>query len=332
MVGICTRIGVLAILGLTSPTLAAAQPGIGNDLKSVVLDEQPWPKKTEPLRFEPLSNTFGGKVQVTGGFPIDESDFPATARSTAPGGSCTATLVGPRVLLTAAHCVDRGLDQAAADAEGLPMENSGKVRFDAEFDLVCKMHPSYSLAPAPSTTRPRTSEDWALCELSGKPARVAETIATSTLSVGQRPYFILGFGCAGVTKVNGKLVPTDGGGKLLAGSDTLLEIGVGTQPGSSGHFAVTRADIREPSLCPGDSGGGAFDGPNLSDPKAKRRVTMVNSALGSTGEGATLVLYSYFASLASAEFKDFAKSWAGDRAERRICGLHLKAGEFPCRP
>lgn len=325
-------IAIAASTWQTSGTDAAQVSLVESELGSVVIDEAPWPKDTPgSLLFEPLSETLKGQIQIIGGFPIAESDFPATVRSPAVGGSCTASLIGPRVLLTAAHCVDKGFDQKQAQAAGAKMELGGKVRFNAEFDLNCTMHPAYAAAKAPSTTRPRTSEDWALCELSGTPAVTPETISTSGLTTEKTPYFILGFGCTGVQKVAGRLVPTDGGGSLLGGNDTLLAQGVGTSPGTQGHFGVSRSDVQEPSLCPGDSGGGVFEGPKLGELTGKRRVVMVNSALGSTGDGPSLKLYSYFASLSAPEFISFATGWVGTRPERRICGLQIKASMPPCR-
>src|SRR5262245_54831417 len=47
----------------------------------------------------------GTGPKVIGGRPAKSSDWPASFYSSAEGARCTATLVGPRAMLLAAHCV-----------------------------------------------------------------------------------------------------------------------------------------------------------------------------------------------------------------------------------
>lgn len=264
-------------------------------------------------RFESFAALFEpGEVQIVNGRPVDPAAFPATIRDRRSG--CTATLVGPRVVLTAAHCVD---DRRTPPAQ---VVNAG-VSFQANttpIPMACTMHPAYARAAyVPGGLR--SSKDWALCELAQRPANVrAEVVSLAPLATGSS-IFMLGYGCTRVARdENGALVgvtDSNGTGALLAGSDAIDYV---RQPATEagGVHVITTAQSGQPSLCPGDSGGGSMTGVTLealgnatAAAAARRRVVAVNSGVGAS-PGAIAPLYSYFSPLGVTDFRDFLIQWS----------------------
>lgn len=58
--------------------------------------------------FETPPEPDAGTGTVTNGVPTGPSKWPATLVSSSALGACTATIIGPRTVLTAAHCVNDG--------------------------------------------------------------------------------------------------------------------------------------------------------------------------------------------------------------------------------
>lgn len=168
-------------------------------------------------------------------------DYPASFYSASRSGRCTSTLVGPRVLLTAAHCVGNGATATVHHAG-----RSARSR--------CTHAPDYSSNP---------TADWALClfdtDLTGI---VYETISINPglVTVGTELQ-LTGFGCTDF----------DGTG----GNDGVYRIGeapVTGLPNGNDYDIVTEGDV---ALCFGDSGGPAF---RYLDAQRQRRVQVsVNS-------------------------------------------------------
>jgi hypothetical protein len=49
-------------------------------------------------------SSYGFDARLIDGVEVDKNDYPAIIRIRSGGSSCTATVIGPRVILTAAHC------------------------------------------------------------------------------------------------------------------------------------------------------------------------------------------------------------------------------------
>lgn len=176
---------------------------------------------------------------LIGGEPADRTEFPATVYSSSSGGSCTATVVGPRALIIAAHCVGNG--------KSVRFKIGGKTYTGAN----CIHSGLY---------RNNKTADWALCKINTTVTGIPyEVINTSDKLVKKGDRVLLsGFGCT-----------REGGG---GGNDGTLRVGWSTVirlPSRNNNDIITRGSS---ALCFGDSGGPAFTYKN-----GKRYQISVNS-------------------------------------------------------
>lgn len=155
------------------------------------------------------------------GIPANPADFPASVWT----HSCTATVVGPRVVFIAAHCA-----------------SSGKISFSVgpnQYTASCLVSKEYAAGNA--------TADYSLCQTN----RIVEGIAYESLNldanrlkVGERVQ-LTGYGC----------VRAGGSG----GNDGVYRVGEATvrslPSGGSNNDIVTDSGA---ALCYGDSGGPAF--------------------------------------------------------------------------
>lgn len=220
------------------------------------------------------------------------ADFRASFYSASREGRCTSTLVGPRVLLTAAHCVGNGA--------------TATVRYrDVDRRSVCTHAPGY---PANETA------DWALCIFAAPLNGIRyETVNLDPGLVGVGTELLLtGFGCTA----------RDGTG----GNDGLYRIGevpVTALPHDDDHDIETRGSV---VLCYGDSGGPGFA---YLDPQRTRRVQVSVNSRTSVDTATRLILdTSYLSSLSTPAAKEFLREWSAAHGAR-ICGVH--AGTANCR-
>jgi hypothetical protein len=124
-----------------------------------------------------------GDIQLANGKPVNVADWPTLVVAQIPVGigkdgkqklaTCTATLVGPTVVLMAAHCVDNAIGAKPRVAS---------LRIDGrKLALNCEIHPDY-LMHDPQFISPRGSEDYALCLLDDKGVLPA-TLASMSFDV-----------------------------------------------------------------------------------------------------------------------------------------------------
>jgi hypothetical protein len=179
------------------------------------------------------------KTQVLGANPAEHDKWAATLIFRSPTGApCTATAVGPRVILSAAHCIPNGTEAYVWVAR-------------KDVAIACETHPSY----------PAEAADFTLCLVDGAlsyPPGGFETInadrASPTL---MEEVTLLGYGCyANDQRVFGRLYQGMAKVNVLASGTGLIE--------TKGGAAV----------CFGDSGGGAYR--FLDNAKTVRRLFGVN--------------------------------------------------------
>lgn len=194
------------------------------------------------FEFVPPEAPQGGTGQVINGAQVtDPSRWPATFIFRSDTGSCTATAVGERVVLTAAHCIGH--------------EEAGSVLADgALINLQCFHHPGY---PANSTT------DFALCLTETAMTNIPFEVVSSAIAyprIGHEAVLV-GFGC---TESGGH---DRAFGTLFEGKTTVIR-----RPNGPDIDTVTRGGA---AVCFGDSGGASYF--NLTPSGNRRALFAVNS-------------------------------------------------------
>lgn len=296
-------------------TVPVAPPQNGAVFKSAVDLNQ----KRSEVNFE----LRGGRVADTDKWPASLYLTYRTSRISRKHSACTAALVGPQVVLTAAHCVPR----------------NRVLRFtrgDQEFISVCDRHTQYNARP-----KRDLSADFALCKIrSGKRVHLGLVAKFERIADANPIYFVLepdaseeeeaqkrilltGYGCtkdaADEDEVDGKYRI---GETNLSGSSRseTQEHGSDYYGTNERHNLFTRSGAEYANLCPGDSGGPAF-----SELGGVREIIGVNSRVFLISEDPDV----YGSSLVSGiglnrekghDFRAWAQTWA-ERKEVIICGI-----------
>jgi hypothetical protein len=295
--------------------------------------------QSDQLIFAPVTKTVSpGHASVVNGVPVKPGDWPtllvAQISQKQPDGQtlgwlCTSTLVGPRTLLTAAHCVDGGKDKPLKTVQ-LKLGNGLVATTE------CVMHPAYAAAPFPPFSTPRNSADFALCYLQTDLQQVSdfqtlkyEVVDRQTSAVIGNPVLVTGYGCTSIS--------LDPQGKPVFGPlDNTLRVGDASLSHLTGSGGDDERDYvqahsvgpTQAALCPGDSGGPLITGATLKNQVGPRRVVGVNSSIAIAS---AQDLTSRFASLQTADFRAFSDAFLASHPGAFICGINRPAGSFPCR-
>jgi TPR repeat protein len=152
--------------GLVVPKLALTEPQRGQ-AREIIDHWKPKPESTQANIANPRAEDLLGLDRHLGEV-ADPSIWPASAIGVvavahfSTGGSCTGTLVAPRIVLTAAHCLSNGADLISPGSvhflagmdKGTPASSSAAERFVVAKDFIPTPRDKWTIDRAPA--------DWAL--------------------------------------------------------------------------------------------------------------------------------------------------------------------------
>ena len=243
-----------------------------------------------------------GRPKVINGQPAQPSDFAASFYQSSGAGRCTATLIGPRVLLTAAHCV----------------RNGGSVKIKISATTIkgrCAHHEQWQDGDGDR------SADYSLCILDNEIAGVTPErldLNGAGIEVGAN-VLLAGYGC---THEN-----------MSGGNDGVFRVGLAKIAALPGYNAgqpndmLTELSLEEKApaiVCPGDSGGSVYHLKSDMSVDGSRAIVAINSRVGL--ESDTKVNgFSYLVATFTDPFKMFVKKWS-KKNKVQICGLNKPMG------
>lgn len=296
-------IGVPLLTLLALQSLAAPDTSVSS--KEVA---QPFRIDTAPLPDDAEAN---GLPKIIDGETADQRDYPTIFLAKSNAGFCTWFLVGPKVLLSAAHCLGGARGEKIVAKIRIRPPGS-PTTFETEDCSTADEYPA------------DRSQDWAACRFeSAVPVPVGRNVTgyevISKQAVARRTAVrIGGYGCV-TTDARGTVskVYVFGDATVSDAPPRALLPGATTDTPNAIELAAA------PSfLCDGDSGGPAFFYPNESD-HITRRVIGVN--MHTVIESRT----SFLASLSTPSAVSFLTAWS-DKRGLQICGLHSSTPN--CRP
>lgn len=272
-----------------------------------------------------------GKFTLSNGVEVTRSDWPALVFAKFGEASCSGALIGPNVLLTAAHCVE--------DKHG-KLREAKLTRFEAPYSMACERHPAYVKRRLPAkASEPRGAEDYALCSIDFR-GKVPEAIASMRVEVLDvvsnlkrgGAVLLTGYGCINTRIVNGKVVSTASANILRIGDANIARAPTHNWSDAA-YVLIDSRGKPTPALCPGDSGGPMFVGASESKQTGMRRIVGVNSAIAAGATGRADHIVSKISALGTEEFRKWIMDWQqrNKSLELIICGVSHEAGTFPCR-
>lgn len=308
------------------------------------------PEVSELLVLEPLKqssvsitnarvqaeNLVDGRIVIGGNFD-----------AVGTGDGCTSALIGPKVLVTAAHCVDgKGSPAVVRDISLSP-----RINPPVTLNYSCTMHSKYQNAPSRGKA-PRSSHDIALC-LVNNPNDVPIGMKFEMVDLNQTPtvgkdILMTGYGCTGVGvhKFYSEAMQKDRYmGYVKGSSDGYMRVGNAKITETKDHpyfqsLPRTQAIVESHAtvggngakLCPGDSGGPVFVGITETNHQGARRIIGVNSSVGGiVSDALPVTIISNLVDFNDVTIQSFFNDFISDN-KVKICGYGDQTGlENLCR-
>ena len=283
---------VLLILGAVAVYLLCST-AIGHQAKKVSVRFENWGDLVAVAVSDKPQNPLTAKLG--NGSVANTLLWPATFSTTFKVGNrefiCTAQLLGPRVLITAAHCVG-DTREVTLQKQGFP-SYKGKCTRDERY-------------------KTDISADFALCHIDNTDAIIPGRYEELDFDPGHVKSGVLvtavGYGC---TRPFG-----DSDGNFRTGP-MILRGSAGARYPNYVLAIVPPAEHTYTFLCDGDSGGGGFL------PAGVRRLVLINSTMLVDMAGNRV---SYMSAISSAEGNRFIRNWV-DHNGKEACGIsHPRIG------
>jgi hypothetical protein len=281
----------------------------------------------------------GGHFTMDNGTPVSGADwatliiagFPDLLDVNGYPTYCTATFVGPTVIVTAAHCV---FDTKTEKPSAAEMAIDG---WPDPIVLNCLVDRRYA---GGGGGEPDANYDYSLCHLDIPQAapdiptllgisRFDSLELAKTYSSGSA-VVMTGYGCTNERIEDSQWKRDDADGWLRVGDALLNAVPHGNGTGRNAYTVVSHGTM--PTLCPGDSGGPMLVGIDARHPVPYRRIVALNQSVTRlTDEGRDFS--SAMIGVDTADFNDFLvdtynKAFPGDK----ICGQpNAPAGQGECR-
>lgn len=247
--------------------------------------------------------------RVGNGSVADTNQWPATVVTLAGGmGKCTATFIGPEVLLTAAHCVGQGAKATIDD-----WATTGVCHRQSNWLFGVNMSP-----------------DWALCRMKpvSQPGLFFERLNLNDDAVKVGATLMLaGFGCVDLDPENRK----DEDPPILRVGSVIVEKLPNLDASWANWIVTVPATHGGASfVCPGDSGGAVY----RRSASGARSIVGVVSAVGAD-KAKPDYKASYVSAMSTPALKAFVAKWHQDQSVApstppSICGMTVDATR--CRP
>lgn len=258
-----------------------------------------------PAQNEPMLR--GGRVATTAQWP---ASFYAVFQTPRGRASCTSALIGPKVMMTAAHCIP----------------SNGSVSFiftGTAYRMSCSAHPGWLTGSDPSA-------DYALCKLVDNFSPPAgfrfESVDTRPMqSMTNQSIILTGFGC-----ISDAVADTRTDGKYRIGLNTVDETSASTAPRRDPRYYSAQGNQKNnlfttdtgANVCPGDSGGPAFrrTATTGTGEYLQRKIVGVNSRVFYRDSQRRTYGSSLISSTGTPDFRNWAMQWL-NREGLDACGL-----------